>query len=165
MNPHQHAPNPGLSRREFLSRSAHGVGAMALWHLLARDGLAAPGAQAATFPNFPPKAKRVIFIFMAGGPSHLDLFDPKPGMAALHGQPMPESLTPNVALLEEIARKTGGQVVAAEELAKFASRLPQLRAPVMETWSYPAWHTPLMFAFALACLLTEWGLRRWKGMP
>ena len=75
------------------------------------------------------------------------------------------SLTPNVALLEEIARKTGGQVVAAEELAKFASRLPQLRAPVMETWSYPAWHTPLMFAFALACLLTEWGLRRWKGMP
>lgn len=94
MNPHQHAPNPGLSRREFLSRSAHGVGAMALWHLLARDGLAAPGAPAATFPNFPPKAKRVIFIFMAGGPSHLDLFDPKPAMAALHGQPMPESLTP-----------------------------------------------------------------------
>jgi hypothetical protein len=70
------------------------------------------------------------------------------------------SLTPNVALLEDVARKTGGQVIAANE-----RRLPQLRAPVMETWSYPAWHTPLMFAFALACLLTEWGLRRWKGMP
>ena len=75
------------------------------------------------------------------------------------------SLTPNVALLEDIARKTGGEVVAIDDLQKFASRLPQLRAPVMETWSYPAWHTPAMFAFALACLLAEWGLRRWKGMP
>ncbi|MSU51272.1 MAG: hypothetical protein EXS37_19660 [Opitutus sp.] len=75
------------------------------------------------------------------------------------------SLVPNVALLEDIARKTGGQVVAAYELAKFVGRLPELRAPLMETWSYPAWHTPLMFAFALACLLAEWGLRRWKGMP
>jgi hypothetical protein len=75
------------------------------------------------------------------------------------------SLTPNFALLEDIARKTGGQVIAAEELKKFARKLPQLRAPVMETWAYPAWHTPLMFGFALACLLAEWWLRRWKGMP
>ncbi len=75
------------------------------------------------------------------------------------------SLTPNVALLEDIARKTGGQVVSAEDLEKFVGRLPELKAPVMETWSYPAWHTPLMFGFALACLLAEWGLRRWKGMP
>ncbi len=75
------------------------------------------------------------------------------------------SLTPNVAFLEELARKTGGEVIVATDLEKFAKRLPQLSAPVMETWSYPAWHTPLMFAFALACLLTEWGLRRWKGLP
>lgn len=75
------------------------------------------------------------------------------------------SLTPNVALMEEIARKTGGQVVEADKLGALAARLPQLKAPVMETWSYPAWHTPLMFIFALACLLAEWGLRRWKGMP
>ena len=75
------------------------------------------------------------------------------------------SLVPNTALLEEIARKTGGEVVAAADLDSFAKRLPQLRAPVMETWSYPAWHTPLMFVFALGCLLAEWGLRRWKGMP
>jgi hypothetical protein len=75
------------------------------------------------------------------------------------------SLVPNTALLEEIARKTGGQVIAASDLDAFAQRLPQLQAPVMETWSYPAWHTPVMFAFALACLLAEWGLRRWKGMP
>jgi len=75
------------------------------------------------------------------------------------------SLTPNVALLEDLARKTGGEVISAVDLDKFAKRLPQLRAPVMETWSYPAWHTPLLFGFALACLLAEWGLRRWKGMP
>jgi uncharacterized membrane protein len=75
------------------------------------------------------------------------------------------SLVPNQALLEDIARKTGGQVVAAQDLDSFVRRLPELRAPVMETWSYPAWHNPLMFAFALGCLLAEWGLRRWKGMP
>jgi hypothetical protein len=75
------------------------------------------------------------------------------------------SLTPNVALLEDLARKTKGEVVAVEDLEKFARRLPQMKAPVMETWSYPAWHTPVMFLFALGCFLAEWGLRRWKGMP
>jgi uncharacterized membrane protein len=75
------------------------------------------------------------------------------------------SLVPNVALLEDLARRTGGQVVAAEHLDAFVRKLPELRAPVMETWSYPAWHTPLMFGFALACLVSEWGLRRWKGLP
>ena len=35
----------------------------------------------------------------------------------------------------------------------------------MEAWTYPFWHTPGMFALALACFLAEWGLRRWKGMP
>ena len=53
----------------------------------------------------------------------------------------------------------------AEELEPFARRLPDMRAPVMETWSHPAWHTPWVFSLALACLLAEWGLRRWKGMP
>jgi hypothetical protein len=58
---------------------------MALWHLLAGDGATAE-------PHFAPRAKNVIFLFMMGGPSHVDLFDPKPKMAALHGQPMPASL-------------------------------------------------------------------------
>lgn len=77
---------PGLSRREFLSRSAYGFGAMALSKLIASE------CEAAAQPHFAPRAKNVIFIFMVGGPSHLDMFDPKPKMAALHGQPMPESL-------------------------------------------------------------------------
>ena len=75
------------------------------------------------------------------------------------------SLTPNVVLLEDIARKTGGEVVAANKLNEFARKLPQHHAPVMEEWTFPLWHTPVMFGFALACLVSEWGLRRWKGMP
>jgi len=74
-------------------------------------------------------------------------------------------LQPNVALLEELARRTGGRAVLADELDDFVRRLPELRAPVMETWTQPAWHSPFFFAFALACLLAEWGLRRWKGLP
>ncbi len=77
--------NAPFSRRDFLARGSHGFGAMALWHLLARDGAAAE-------PHFAPRAKNVILVFMMGGPSHVDLFDPKPKMAALHGQPMPASL-------------------------------------------------------------------------
>lgn len=76
-----------ISRRDFLARTSHGFGAMALWHLLANDGLAGT-----LQPHFTPRAKSVIFIFMMGGPSHVDLFDPKPKMAALHRQPMPTSL-------------------------------------------------------------------------
>lgn len=75
------------------------------------------------------------------------------------------SLTPNVALLENLARKTGGEMVAVADLEQFARSLPQKKAPVMETALNPLWHTPAMLMFALGCLLTEWGLRRWKGMP
>jgi hypothetical protein len=76
-----------LSRRDFLNRSAYGFGAMALSRLLTHDGFAA-----APQPHFAPRAKNVIFIFMVGGPSHLDLFDPKPEMAKWNGQPAPASL-------------------------------------------------------------------------
>ena len=75
------------------------------------------------------------------------------------------SLTPNIALLESIARKTGGRVVSAGDLDSFVRRLPNMKAPVMDAWSLPLWHTPEMFGFALVCLLAEWGLRRRKGMP
>ncbi len=75
------------------------------------------------------------------------------------------SLQPNVGLLETIARQTGGEVIPPAGLGDFVRRLPQRQAPVMEAWIVPAWHTPLMFAFALLCLVAEWGLRRWKGLP
>jgi uncharacterized membrane protein len=75
------------------------------------------------------------------------------------------SLEPNTALLESIAKRTGGEVISAAKLDAFARALPNRTAPVMEAWTTPAWHTPLLFGFALACLIGEWGLRRWKGMP
>jgi hypothetical protein len=66
--------------------------------------------------------------------------------------------------MEQIARQTGGEVVAAEKLNDFAAALLNRRAPVMETWTFPLWHQPLVFLLALACLLAEWGIRRSKGL-
>jgi hypothetical protein len=75
------------------------------------------------------------------------------------------SLKPNRALLESIAKRTGGEVVALADLEKFVRRLPERHAPVTETWSYPLWHKPAVFLFVLACFVAEWGIRRWKGLP
>jgi len=75
------------------------------------------------------------------------------------------SLTPNFALLEAIAKKTGGEIISASKLDAFTQGLPQRHAPVMDSWTFPVWHTPAIFGFALACFIGEWGLRRWKGMP
>ena len=81
-----------LARREFFGRTATGIGTAALAQLLHRDGLQAatlPGVPG--FPGFAPKAKRVIYLFMNGGPTHVDLFDWKPQIKALHGKPVPDS--------------------------------------------------------------------------
>ena len=88
---------PVHSRREFLLKAGAGFGALALTHLLELDGYFARAATPALNPlapkqpQFPAKAKSVIWLFMEGGPSHLDLFDPKPELQRLAGQPMPES--------------------------------------------------------------------------
>src|SRR5215210_720248 len=86
-----------VSRREFLCKSGGGFGAVALSYLLQRD-LRADNIRldplnplAPKQPHFKPRAKSVIFLFMEGGPSHIDLFDPKPALQKLAGQPMPES--------------------------------------------------------------------------
>jgi uncharacterized membrane protein len=73
-------------------------------------------------------------------------------------------LQPNRALMEQLARQTGGRVLAPEELEAFARELPAKRAPVNETWTRPLWHTPWMFLFTVACFVGEWGLRRLKGL-
>jgi hypothetical protein len=74
------------------------------------------------------------------------------------------SLTPNRALLEQIARQTGGRVLERDELRSFVSELPTRSAPIMESWSRPVWHSPWVFLLAFLCFLGEWGLRRWKGL-
>lgn len=74
------------------------------------------------------------------------------------------SLRPNRSLLENLARQTGGEVIGPNDLDSFADKLPNRRAPITEDWSFPLWHQPVVFLFALACFAGEWGLRRWKGM-
>ncbi|TCO95483.1 putative membrane protein [Chthoniobacter flavus] len=73
-------------------------------------------------------------------------------------------LKPNRPLMERLAKQTGGRVLSPEDLTSFARELPSQHAPVTETWTRPIWHTPLVFLLALACLVGEWGLRRWKGL-
>ena len=84
-----------LHRRCFLQQTACGLGSIALAHLMQRPAAAEPSAPpnplAPKPPHFRPRAKNVIFLFMAGAPSQLDLFDPKPAMQRLHGQPVPKS--------------------------------------------------------------------------
>jgi uncharacterized membrane protein len=75
------------------------------------------------------------------------------------------SLVPNRGLLEQIATATGGEVVAASKLDDWVKHLAARPAPVMEPWSRPLWNLPALFALALICLVAEWGLRRWKGLP
>ena len=82
-----------VSRRWFFKECGVGVGAAALMHLMAEAGLAADDPLAPKAPPFAPKAKHVIFLFMAGAPSHLELFDYKPQLAKFDGTlPPPELL-------------------------------------------------------------------------
>src|SRR6267143_398383 len=84
-----------LTRRWFLQECGVGLGAVALGHLLGRAGYAAPASHnplAPKQPHYPGKAKRVIFLFMAGAPSHLELFDYKPQLAKFDGTLPPADL-------------------------------------------------------------------------
>ena len=93
------------SRRQFLSRTASGFGLMALSQLLGTragaTGTALPATGALGGPHFEPRAKRVIYLFQSGGPSHLDLFDHKPVLREQHGRDMPPSVlgTQRVSLM------------------------------------------------------------------
>ncbi len=75
------------------------------------------------------------------------------------------ALTPNIALLTDLAHRTGGKVIPQEELESFVKRLPTSTAPVTELATRPLWDTPWVFALALACLVAEWGWRRSQGLP
>ena len=88
-----------ICRRTFLSQARMGLGSAALWSLLRDESTSAEslpdgGSRGIVQPlHHPPRAKRVIFLCQAGGPSHLETFDYKPKLAEMDGQPMPESFT------------------------------------------------------------------------
>ena len=91
--------NSLLARRDFLLQSSAGLCSIALSSMLAEDGFASspddkpaiPDPLAQKPPHHKPRAKSVIWLFLEGGPSHLDTFDPKPKLLELAGKPMPES--------------------------------------------------------------------------
>jgi hypothetical protein len=90
MSPFTPQPTP-IARRHFLHECGVGLGKISLAALLT-DAFAASGPLAVKRPHFTPKAKRVVHLFMAGAPSHLDLFDYKPALAKLEGKPLPPSV-------------------------------------------------------------------------
>jgi hypothetical protein len=114
------SPFHPLSRRTFLSTAGIGLGSVALDALLARDLGAAPQAEKYRgiegVPHHAPKAKRVIFLYMSGGPSHLETFDYKPELDKLDGQAMPESFTKG----QPIAQLQGAKLKVQGHLTKFA---------------------------------------------
>ena len=144
------------ARRHFFHQCRLGLGTMALGSLLAEDGVtsaersATAGVPAAANepliakqPHFAPRAKSVIFLFMAGGPSQLELFDPKPKLQELDGQQIPESFVANkrFAFIKQDAKLQGtkrkfarhgasGQVISEclPHLAGIADEICTLRA-------------------------------------
>src|SRR5579872_4191090 len=122
-----------MTRRSFFGRASAGIGSLALSSLLNPDLLHAAGvvqpaighgpakdhwAGAARPLSFAPKAKRIIYLYMSGGPSHLETFDHKPKLLEMSGQPMPESLTKG----QQIAQLQGAK------LNCFAPQFPFLKA-------------------------------------
>lgn len=103
-----------VHRRSFLKNSGLGLGAAALNSMLLSDSSGSiPGVSG--LPDLPFKAKRVIFLCMAGGPSHLETFDYKPKLDELHGKPMPESFTKG----QPIAQLRGQRLKVQGHMTKF----------------------------------------------
>jgi hypothetical protein len=119
MNLHNHL-NQLMTRRQFFGRTSTGIGTLALASLLNESGAAADvNASHGVVKQFdyPPRARRVIFLFQSGGPSQMDLFDPKPKLNELTGQPMPESLTNG----QRVAQLQGQKLVCVGSRYKFAT--------------------------------------------
>jgi len=126
------------SRRELLGRGACGLGSIALAALLAEDGRAGVRrADGAKPPHFPARAKRVLWLHMAGAPSQIDLFDPKPKLVALDRTPCPEELygKERFAFIKGVPKLLGSPhrfSRAGEAGAEFSEHLPHLASVANE---------------------------------
>lgn len=117
-----------MTRRHFFSRNATGLGAAVLAGLFGRDLRAEQAVPASVsdrpfpplpgFPNFAPKAKRVIYLFQSGGPSQMDLFDYKPGLKDKRGEQLPDSIRKGQRLTGMTA--TQDRLPVAPSIYKFA---------------------------------------------
>jgi hypothetical protein len=151
------------ARRAFLARAAGGLGSLAAGSLLASPAFGETAA-AGAWPgvvrpvHVPPKAKRVIWLYMAGGMSHLDAFDHKPKLAEMDGQPMPESFTAGQQLAQLQGKKllcmapqhpfaragASGQHISSifpETAARIADRIAIVRSMHTEAINHDPAHT------------------------
>ncbi len=103
-----------FSRRTFLQKSFAGIGGMALSRLLGSSSKL-PFLESQGGLHFPARAKRIVHLCMAGGPSHVESFDPKPRLDALNGQPFPESFTAG----QQLAQLQGSKLIARGSFTKF----------------------------------------------
>ena len=161
------------TRRKFLADAAGGIGTLALATALADDGLLAAGAErppkaegpmAPREPHFAPKARNCIFIYLYGGASHIDLFDPKPKLNELHGRPLPDSLADEFLRLATV-RKEASRLLGSPRTFKahgqcgmeFSDLLPHLSTCVDDIALIRSMHTEV-FNHAPGELMTNTGL-------
>jgi hypothetical protein len=153
-----------LARRAFLARAAGGLGGIAAGSMLADHHATAATTSSDGWPGIirpshvPPKAKRVIWLYMAGGMSHLDTFDHKPKLAEMDGQPMPESFTQGQQLAQlqgkalkcmapqhpfSLAGRSGQQIssVFPEIAARIADKIAIVRSMHTEAINHDPAHT------------------------
>jgi len=147
-----------FTRRQWLNQTGAGFGSIALASLLRRDGYGADRSSSplvAATPHYTPRIRSVIFLFMYGGPSHIDLFDPKPTLAKYDGQPIPvfkqddvfmSGKTKNIAMKSPYKFSRFGQsgIEISEtypELAKHADKLCVIRSMHCESNN----HGPAIF--------------------
>src|SRR6187455_490558 len=107
-----------ITRRALLGRTATGIGAAALAHLFRNEVSLAAATSKPSFMSVAPKAKRVIYMFQNGAPSHVDLFDYKPKLKEWHGKEIP----PEIQGGKRLSTMTGGQKAkpVLSEITKFA---------------------------------------------
>src|SRR5690349_21663560 len=131
-----------INRRTFLGRAAYGLGGMALACLLDPKlvGAAPSLPQAESWrgiihpPHFPVRAKRVIHLCMAGGPSHLESFDFKPELKRIHDQPFPESFTKGqqLAQLQNTDLKARGPFCSFDKFGRSGQEISSLFPKIAE---------------------------------
>ncbi len=131
--------------------------------LIAESSDRSPGQYAALFAPRVPGVYRATVIVTAADSSEV-------GQREIGWTVEPQTeefrtLAVNRPLLKQLAQVTGGEVISVDDLDRFVGSLPNRKIPITETWTYPLWHQSSVFFFAFGCLISEWGLRRWKGMP
>ncbi len=131
--------------------------------LVAESSDRSPGQYEATFAPRAPGAYRATITVTAADGSEVG--QREIGWSVELQTEEFRTLAVNRSLLEQLAKDTGGEVIEADDLDQFVGSLPNRKIPIVETWTYPLWHQSSVFLLAVGCLIGEWGLRRWRGMP